>query len=400
MAKFSEWVGRVFKLTDSAPFLYLFGGGTYTGRSVTPDSALTLSTVFACVRLLSETIGSLPIHIFRKEGDGVKERDDEHPLYPILHDQPNGYMSAIEFKEALMLNLLTSGNAFAEIERNVVGDIIALNPLLATKMDVERLDDGTILYKYLTDKGVLIYDQTKIFHLRLFGWSGLVGLSPIAYGAQGMGLALAAEEYGARFYGQGARPSGFLMIDRVLTPEQREKLREQFDDIHEGLERSHKLAILEANMKYQQVTIAQNDAQFLETRSFQVPEVCRFFLVQPHKVQHLEHATFSNIEHQDLEFVKFTVNPYLVKIEQGIRRQLITADDRAAGYFAEFNVNALLRGDSESRAKFYSSMVQNGIFDRNEVRALENRPPREGAGELTVQSNMIDLDDLEKLTGK
>lgn len=401
MAKFSDWVGKLFKTTDAEPIITIFGSHNHSGKSVTQDNALTLSTHWACVRLLSETLAQLPTYLVKKEtraGKRVRIIDDDHPLNLVLK-KPNRLMTPAEFTEAMQVNLSSWGNAYADIEKSSSGQVISMTPLLAANMDViQDPSTGDVNYHYRTREGILVYPAENILHLKLFGWGGLVGLSPVAYAAQSMGLSLAGEEYGARYFGNGARPSGFLMYPGTLKPDQRKRLRENFEDLHEGLDKAHKLAILEADMKYQATSLPPNDSQFLETRNFQVPEVCRWHLVQPHKIGWLDRATYSNIEHQDLEFVKYTVMPYVVRYQQAMGRKLLASGDFME-YQVKFNLGALLTADHTARSQFYSSMVQNGIYTRNEVRELEDRNPSDqpGADDLTVQSNMIDLEQLQKL---
>jgi len=399
MARFSEWVGRVFRSTDHQPLVAVFGNETWAGNSVTPSKALTLSTAWACIRLLTETMGGLPKMIVQTvPGSNGKNkiRLDDHDLMPVLTIKANRRMTPQEYMEAMMLNLLTWGNAYAEIERNSLGMVFALNPLLSEQMDVKQMGNGTIEYRYHTPKGVLIFGEDQILHVKLFGWSGIVGLSPIAHGAQSMGLALATEEFGSRFFGNGARPSGFLMTDKTLTAEQRIQYKKNFESIHEGLERSHKLALLEASFTYQAVSIPPNEAQFLETRTFQVPEVCRWYLVPPHKVMHLDKATFNNITQLDLEFWKITLLPYAVRFEQRERIQLLPPDERLNTRI-RFDMENPLRTDALSRTQVQVMKVQNGIESRNEVRAQNDMNPHEGADDLTVQQQMISLEDLDRV---
>ncbi len=398
-----RWVNRVFRLTDADVWSAILGESTYTGRTVTEKSSLQQTVVWACARILSETFGSLPIDLIEHDGSSRRKIYYENNLYRLLHDEPNGYMTSVEFREAMMLNLVLWGNAYALIVRNSGGGVIALIPLLAAEMNVTFLEGGSMIenkpltYQYNTSQGVLIYGPEDILHIKLFGFNGLTGLSPIGYCRHAIGLAQTIEEFGSRFFGKGARPSGFLMVPHILTDKQREKLEEKFSTLYEGLDKSHALAILEADMKYQQVSIKPEEAQFLETRGFQGPEICRIFLMPPHMAMDLSRATFSNIENQGLQFEKFTFRPYVTRWEQAFKRALLTPAEKPR-YSFKFNLNALLRADSTARAQFYSLMVQNGIMSRNEARALEDLDPQTGGDELTVQSNMLDLDQLKQVS--
>lgn len=396
-----RWAGRVFRLTDLEPWSSVLGGtGTHSGKNITADAALGVSTAWACMRLLSETVGSLPIDVLRKEGENNR-KDPGHWSYWMMREQPNEDMTPVQFKEALTLNLLAHGNAYADISnRNGAGQVSSMIPLLSELMQPERLDDGTIIYRYHTGKGPdLIYSRDDILHVPGFGFNGLIGLNPINYNRQALGLTLAAEEFGARFFKQGMKYSGILVSPQALNSEQRKKLRERYEEFQEGVESAHKLLILEAAFEFHPLTIPPEQAQFLETRKFQENEVCRIFLVPPHMVMNLDRATFSNIEHQDLQFGKYTLRPYLTRIEQNFKKSLLRPEERRTFKF-EFNMNAIFRADLAARAKFYSQMVQNGLMTRNEIRALENLNAKVGADELTVQSNMIDLDQLIALGGE
>lgn len=369
------------------------GLGIRSGVIVSDYTAMQISAVWACVRLVSETVSTLPIAVYRRTEEG-RNTEPEHQLARVLA-QPNRYMTGVEFMEAMNANLAMHGNAYAVIQRNGVGQVSSLWPLYASAMDVDKLDDGTVIYRYTDGKNVNIYAAENILHVKGFGVSGLVGLSPLAYARQSIGLSIAAETYAAKFFGNGARPGGVLTIDRVLKPEQREALRKNFAGMHEGAENSHKLHVLEAGMNYQQIGIAPEDAQMLETRRFQIEDIARFFRVPSFLINDTAKSTSwgTGLEQQNLAFLAYSLRPYLTRWEQAINSSLITPPQKRTHY-VEFNLEGLLRADSSARSSFYSQMVQNGLMTRNEVRRKENLPEVDNGDELTAQINLAPLDKL------
>ncbi|MFA4973654.1 MAG: phage portal protein [bacterium] len=372
------------------------GKASATGVRVSESSALATSAVWACVRLLSETVASLPLPLYRKLPRG-KERAYEHPLYALLHDQPNPEMPAIAFREALQGHLCTWGNAYAEIEYDLVaGTIKSLWPLRPDRMAVKRESNGQIRYYYkLPNNQTTILPAYQVFHIPGFGFDGLVGYSPIALARETVGLALATEEFGARFFGNGAKVGGILEHPGKLSPQAHENLRKSFNSEHQGLTNALRLAILEEGMKYQQVGIPPEDAQFLETRKFQVREIARWFHVPPHMIADLEQATFSNIEHQGIEYVVYSARPWLVRWEQYISTKLLGPEERK-DYLAEFVVQGLLRGDVQARYNAYAIGRQNGWLSANDIRELENMNPLPGEeGDIyLVPLNMVPTSEL------
>ena len=296
------------------------------GANVTPDSAMAASAVYACVRIISETIASLPLCFYERTGDRGKRKAREHPLYTILHDAPNAEMTSFAFRETLMAALLLHGNAYAQITREK-GHISSLIPLLPQRMTVTRdTRTNALIYTYSSDKGVYILPLTDILHVPGLSFDGVLGVSPIVLAKEAVGLALATEEFGARFFSNGARPGGVLEHPGLVRDP--EKIRKSWDAVYKGTRNSHRIAVLEEGLKYHEIGVAPEAAQFLETRKFQVNEICRIFRVPPHLVGDLEKATFSNIEHQSIEFVEHTIRPWLVRLEQAMTRVLLTPEER------------------------------------------------------------------------
>lgn len=369
----------------------VLGGMVYqsaSGISVTTDRALQYAAVWACVRVLSQTIAALPLKVYERLGDDKRPANDFY-LYRLLHDQPNPLMSSLEYREALQGHLLLWGNGYSEIELDNRGRIAALWPLRPDKMEGMTRVGDRLLYKFrMPDNSLQILSSDRVWHLR--GWSsdGLVGYSPIKMHRQAIGLGLAAEEFGARFFGNDARPGGILVHPGKLKAEGIKNLKAAWEENYGGLSNSHRTAVLEEGITYTQIGIAPDDAQFLETRKFQVNEIARIFGVPPHKIGDLDRATFSNIEHQAIEFVTDSLQPWLVRWEQSIRLQLMTEQERER-YFAEFLVDGLLRGDTVTRYQAYATARQNGWLSANDIRTLENMNAIEGGDVYLVPLNMV-----------
>ena len=384
--------------TAGSGYAFYFGGTT-SGKAVTERSAMQMTAVYSCVRILAEAVAGLPLHLYRYKEDGGKEKALDHPLYLLLHDEPNPEMSSFVFRETLMTHLLLWGNAYAQIIRNGKGEVIALYPLMPNRMVVDRDIHGQLYYQYTrsteeapTMKGVTVnLPPSDVLHIPGLGFDGLVGYSPIAMAKNAIGMAIACEEYGAKFFANGAAPGGVLEHPGTIKDPQR--VRESWQSTFGGSGNSNKIAVLEEGMKYTPIGISPEQAQFLETRKFQVNEIARIFRVPPHMVGDLEKSSFSNIEQQSLEFVKYTLEPWLVRWEQSIQRTLFSPEEKKR-YFAKFNVEGLLRGDYASRMSGYATARQNGWMSANDIRELENldRIPTEDGGDLyLINGNMLPL---------
>ena len=375
----------------------LTGSKTASGVVVNESSAMEASAVYGCVRILSETLASLPLLLYRRDGSR-KERVTDHPLYELLHTLPNPEMSSFELRETLMGHLLTWGNAYAEIEFNRAGQVRGLWPLRPDRMTVRR-EGGRLWYTYRLNKPdgqgrqEVTLPAEQVWHIRGLGFDGVMGYSPIGMARQAVGLSLAMEEFGARFFGNGARPGGILEHPGKLGDPAYERLQKSWQERHGGLENASRTAILEEGMKYHEIGIPPEDAQFLESRKFQVSEIARIYRVPPHMLADLDRATFSNIEHQSIEFVVFTMQPWFVRWEQSIARSLLTPAERSS-LFAEFLVSGLLRGDTQSRYQAYAVARQNGWMSANDVRELENMNPIQGGGVYLVPLNMVPADQV------
>jgi len=374
-------------------------GGSSSGKAVTERSAMQMTAVYSCVRILAEAIAGLPLHLYRYTDTGGKEKAIDHPLYLLLHDEPNPEMSSFVFRETLMTHLLLWGNAYAQIIRNGKGEVVALYPLMPNKMSVDRDEKGHLYYSYSrsqdeapTMKGsTVILRPEDVLHVPGLGFDGLVGYSPIAMAKNAIGLAIATEEYGAKWFANGAAPSGVL--EHPGTIKDPSRVREAWQSQFGGSSNSGKIAVLEEGMKYTPITISPEQAQFLETRKFQINEIARIFRVPPHMVGDLEKSSFSNIEQQSLEFVKYTLDPWVVRWEQSIMRRLLSPEEKRT-YYVKFNLEGLLRGDYQSRMNGYAIGRQNGWMSANDIRELENldRIPAEEGGDLyLINGNMLPL---------
>lgn len=373
---------------------FLFGGTT-SGKAVNERTAMQTSAVYACVRILAESVAGLPLHVYERTANGSKSTKPSHPLYQLLHDEPNREMTSFVFRETLMSHLLLWGNAYAQIIRDGRGFPIALYPLLPDRMAVDRNESGELVYTYQSDKGQVKLRRENILHIPGLGFDGLIGYSPIAMAKNAVGLALATEDYGAAFFANGANPGGVLEHPGVIKPEQADRLRESWQSQFGGAN-AHKVAVLEEGLKFHQMSIPPEQAQFLETRKFQINEIARIFRVPPHMVGDLEKSSFSNIEQQSLEFVKYTLDPWVVRWEQSLQQALILPSEKAT-IFIKFNLDGLLRGDYQSRMQGYSTGIQNGFMSVNDVRGLEdmNLLTAEEGGDLHfVNGNMVKLADV------
>ena len=383
--------------TAGSAYSFLMSGSS-SGKYVNERSAMQITAVYSCVRILSEAVASLPLHVYRYTGTG-SEKASEHPLYPILHYEPNPEMTSFVFRETLMTHLLLWGNAYAQVIRNGKGEVVALYPLMPDRMTVDRDSRGRLYYEYRTSdedpitskSGTVKLLPPDVLHIPGLGFDGLVGYSPIAMAKNAIGLSIAAEEYGSKFFANGATPSGILEYPGTIKDP--EKVRESWNAGFGGSSNAHKVAVLEEGMKYTPISISPNEAQFLETRKFQIDEIARIFRVPPHMVGDLDKSSFSNIEQQSLEFVKYTLDPWVSRWEQSIARRLFSEEEKKK-YFVKFNVDGLLRGDYQSRMQGYATARQNGWMSANDIQELENldRIPTEEGGDLyLINGNMLPL---------
>jgi HK97 family phage portal protein len=401
------FLSKLFKSRDKpqnyyigTDFRYLFGPST-SGKLVNEFTAMQTTAVYACVRILAETLAALPLQMYCYTATG-KERVYNHPLYHLLHDEPNPEMTSFIFRETLMSHLLIWGNAYAQIIRDRLGRVQGLYPLRPDKISVCRDSQGKIFYLYtktsdenpnIRPYGQVALQKEEVLHIPGLGFDGLVGYSPIAMARNAVGMTMACEEYGASFFANGASPSGVLEHPGVLKDPS--KVRDSWNAVYQGSGNAHKVAVLEEGMKYQQIGIPPEEAQFLETRKFQLDEIARLYRIPPHMIGDLEKSSFNNIEQQSMEFVKYTLDPWVIRWEQAMQKALFLPEEKKQ-YFLKFNVNGLMRGDYESRMTGYSIGRQNGWLSANDIREMEDMnpvPDEEGGNLYLVNGSMTKLKD-------
>lgn len=359
---------------------------TYSGRRVSPQLAMQLTAVFSCVRVLAESVGMLPCSLYEQLETGNRRAVRER-LNRLLSVNPNNYMTPQEFWELLIACLCLRGNFYA-YKVKALGEVVELLPLDPSSVTPKLNSKWEPEYQVTFPDGRHdTLTQDDIWHVRIFTLDGLTGLSPIAYAKQAVGLGLATEEHGSRLFGNGAVTSGVLQTDQYLKDDAWERLRTDFENRHQGLVNAHKPMILEMGLKWQQISMTSEDAQFLETRKFQLEEICRIFRVPLHMIQNTDRATFNNIENLGIGFINYSLVPYLTRIEQRINAGLVKPSKQGV-FYAKFNAGALLRGDMKSRFDAYATGINWGIYSPNECRELEELNPREGGDIWLTPMNM------------
>lgn len=374
---------------STAPTFY-FGGST-SGKTVTASTAIQVSTVYACVRVIAETIASLPIHVYERTETGNRKAV-EHPLYRILHDEPNHEMTSFILRETMLTHLLLWGNSYSQIIRSGRDRVVSLYPLQPDHMQVDRDSKGNLTYTYTTSSGKqYLLRPHEVLHIPGLGFDGIMGYSPIAMERNAVGLGIAAEEYGSKFFSNGARPSGILTHPNTVKDPS--ALRASWNAAYGGTSNASRVAVLEEGMTFTPLSMPNNEAQFIETRRFQVEEICRIYRVPPHMVADLSRATFSNIEHSSIDFAIHTIRPWLVRIEQAMNRALFPESEKGR-FFVQINLDGLMRGDYKSRMEGYAIARQNGWMSTNDIRDMENLNPvsdEEGGNLYLVNGNMIPI---------
>lgn len=382
-AKPAEWLFTAFA-----------GDAVSSGVRINENTGLNISAVWACVRLISESVASLPLILYEKSGD-TRERLVDHPLYGVLHDSPNDAMSSMAFRTTMTAHTLTWGNGYAEIVRSSNGRPRALQIIPPHTVSVDTDGAGRQVYVVTyPDQRVRRLTRRNMLHIAGLGYDGVTGYSPIRRARETLGLAAAAERFGGSLFGNGTQPGGILSHPAKLSDLARQNITESMRRERAGPENAHKLMVLEEGMTWTQTSIPPDDAQFLETRKFEVEEIARWYGCPLHMIQSLEHATFSNIEHQSIDYVTHTLRPWLVRWEQEIKRKLISPNEQ--DLFAEHLVDALLRGDTKTRYESYHIGRQGGWLSANDIRRLENMPEIDGGDEYLVPLNMSPASEVEQ----
>lgn len=401
MVNWKKWIGRRFGLLDTEPWAYATGAHNSAGKTVTESTALCLSAVWGCIRVNSEAVGSLPITLHQKDGNGGRTVASDHPIQFLLQN-PNADMTGTEFWSAMAAWILARGNAFAMIER--FGDrIVSLELLPADTVSVTRDSNYELVYSFTLANQSYRLPSSEVLHIRGFGFGGDVGLSPIVFGAQSIGSAIAADETAAKVFANGLMPSGVFSVPpevEDLTEEQRKQLKTLLAD-YMGSQNAGKTMLLEGGMKFEKISLDPEVMQMLETRRFNVEEVCRLYGTPPVVIGHAGEgvtAWGSGIESLILQWLTTGLNPILTRIEKRVAKQLLSPADRMK-FYAEFNREGIMQADSAAKAAFLSSMTMNGLMTRNEGRARLNLPTMEGGDVLTAQTALAPLDKLGIITG-
>jgi len=373
---------------------FMTGGPTSAGITVSPTGSLALAAVYGCARVWCNSLASVPLNVFR-EGDAGREKATGHPLYRILHDQPNSLMTSFEWREAMILALALWGNGYSYIER-IAGRVVSLNPLRPDWVTV-IFDEKGLRYNYSTINGITkTYEPEDVLHLRNFSLDGINGLSPLGVAREVIGKGLALQQYSSAFFRNGGRPGGVLEHPGKLGVDAVKRLRTEWREVHAGADNAGETAVLYEGMKYSPIGVPPEDAQFVETSKLNAADIACFYGVPLNKLaQSDKTATYASAEQFSLDFVKDTVRPLAVRFEQAINKSLVGP---RSDVFAEFDLEGLLRGDAASRGTYYNFLLQNGVVNRNQVARKENFPELGAEGEIyTVQSNMIDLADIGKM---
>jgi len=403
----SIFKGKVTDRAAGSGYRFPFGQSS-AGKIVNERTAMQTTAVYSAVRILAESVASMPLHVYRRGDNGDRSKAEDLNLFYLLHDKPNPEMTSFIFRETLMTHILLWGNGYAQILRNGRGEVVALYPLLPNKMSVERDEKGQLFYRYLRnenepptmDGNTVILMPGDVLHIPGLGFDGLVGYSPISMTKNAIGLALAAEEYGSRFFANGAAPAGVLEHPGVIKDVS--KLRESWNETFGGSRNAGKVAILEEGLHFNPISMSPQDSQLLETRQYQLTEIARIFRIPPHMLADLSKATFSNIEHESLEFVKYTLTPWICRWESSLSDALLSREEQKK-YEIRFNVDGLLRGDYKSRMEGYAVGINNGFMCPNDVRRLEGFdliPEEKGGNNFLVQGAMIKLEDAGIYAGK
>ena len=373
----------------------LAGSQSLSGEIVNEYTALNYSAVYNAVSLISGTIGSLPLHLMQKK-DHTKRLADNRVMYRLMHDEWNPYMSAMAGREILMSHVLTWGNGYAEKVTNGYGEVIQLWPITPNRVTPEMRESQLVYRIHMDGEQDRIFSREKILHIPGLGFDGFLGYSVVGMARKSIGLGMAMETFGSLYFGAGTHPGAIVEHPAKLSQAAHDNLKKSLTEAHSGLGQSHRLLLLEEGMKMQTVGIPPNDAQFLESRQFQIPEIARWFNLPPHKLKDLTKSSFSNIESEQISFVTDSILPWLVRLEQNYNMQILSKSDKdLSGYgrlYFKHSVEGLLRSDAKSRAEFYSKMFNVGVFSVNEIRAFEDLDPIDGGDIHLVPMNMVSLE--------
>lgn len=388
--------GEPFELTNQKLVTQVFGQQSSVGFTVTPESALNIAAFWSCIRVLAETLGALPWGVYELDATGAPRPVKSHPLLSLLNGEPNQYMTGQEMREAQMVNVAMMGDGYSILDRRPTGDVVNILPISSDlcqpklRPTTHRLYYGATLFGQYRE-----YERDQVWHVKGFGGTGLNGFSALRHGRDVLGMAAAADRYAANFFRNGGTPAGVVEMKEWMTDEQYKQSKERMADFWSGLHNSHKIQTLEGGMTFKPISPPPEDVQLLMTRTFSVQEICRLMRVPPHMVADLTKSAFTNIEQQSLDFVTYTMLPYLKRWENTGNQKLFRPSE-VGKLFIRFNFEGLLRADSAARAALYAVFLDKGVMARNEARALENLPRSgdEGMDSFTVQSQMVPIEKL------
>lgn len=390
-------IARVFNLALNDPKSWdhtlwnLRGSQSLSGETVTEETALTYSAVWNAITLISGTIGSLPLHLMRPDGRNQKQATD-HRLYDVLHTRYNPYMTAMAGRECLAAHILAWGNGYAEVVRNGYGEVAELWPIPPSRVK-PKMQEGELVYEIrVPGEDTVTLPRAKILHIPGIGFDGFIGYSVVAMARKSIGLGMAMETFGSHFFGQGTHPGVIVSHPNQLSADAHANLKKALTDTYSGLGQSHRLMLLQEGMKIEKVTISPEDSQFLESRTFQVQDVARWFNLPVHKLHEMSKSSFNNIESEQASYVIDCLLPWCIRFEQNYQAQLLTERERREGYYFKHVLEGLLRANAADRAEFYSKLFNIGVFSVNDIRSLENMNPVEGGDIHLVPLNMTTLD--------
>jgi len=401
LGKLRNFISRIFGLsvTDEKawnPSLWRLAGSVSTsGEVVTEETALTYSAIWNAVSLISGTVSTLPLHLYKSTGK-TKETVSSNPLYRIMHDEANPYMSAMAFRETLQSHVLTWGNGYAEIVRNGIGKVVELWPITPNRVRVDWGENGLVYVVNVAGEQIVL-SSDRVLHVSGLGFDGFQGYSPVAMARKSIGLAMAMETFGSNYFGNGTHPGVIVSHPNKLSDVAHNNLKADLTATYSGLGKSHKLLLLEEGMKMESVGVPPEDSQFLESRQFQIPEIARWFNLPPHKLKDLSRSSFNNIESEQISFVTDSILPWLIRTEQAFNMQLLTAREKRDGLYFKHIVEGLLRGDAKGRGEFYKAMFSVGAMSPNDIRSKEDLDPIEGGDEYYVMSNMAPVSILKEV---
>lgn len=366
-----------------------------SGIGFSEQSAMQLSAVYSCIAVLGRSLGQLPLHVLRKDAGGKVQRATDHPLYYLLHDEPNQFQTSYDWRETAMVHVNGWGDSFSHVNRNRKGEVISLDFLGPREAYLEKSTTGRYIYRVnnddLTTRAVQMPDM---LHFKAIGSGAKMGTSPIRQCREAFALGLESQNYGNRFFAGGGRPTAVVGVKGALTKDSWERVKTAWKKAQATLKKDdNNTLLLPTELEYKALTIAPEDAQFLETRKFSRSEVAGIYNVPAHMINDLDKATFSNISEQAIQFVRHTMIPWVVKFEQEMNRKLFTDAERRAGYYVKFNLNGLLRGTAKERAEFYNIATRGGWMNRNEVRDLEEMNQVDGLSEFILSADLQPKDD-------